>query len=230
MKDLKTAITKAVEEADDKGAVIEALRVHLHELSPQAGMPVDLVRWIPIERVQANDYNPNSVAKNEMRLLHTSISHDGYTQPVVTVYDESLEKYVIVDGFHRYLTCRSNEDIQEMTGGTVPVVVLDKDINDRMASTVRHNRARGKHAVTGMSNMVFSMLDNGWEDADICAELGMEADELVRLKHVTGFSKLFDDTEYRRSWETRRQIKLRRDWVDDKTDKTDKTERTANAG
>ena len=144
--------------------------------------PVSKVRWVPVEKVHANDYNPNSVATSEMRLLHTSIDHDGYTQPVVTIYDENQDLYIIIDGFHRYCTMTYNKDIYEKNKGLLPIVVLNKSINDRMASTVRHNRARGKHSVTGMSNMVFQMLDNGWDDAAICNELGMSADELVRYQ------------------------------------------------
>ena len=134
--------------------------------------PVSNVRWVPIEKVVANDYNPNSVAKNEMRLLYISVLHDGYTQPVVTIYDADQDRYVIVDGFHRYLICKTYKDIAARTGNRVPIVVIDKPINDRMASTVRHNRARGKHSVDGMANMVFTMLDNGWEDAAICTSWG----------------------------------------------------------
>jgi hypothetical protein len=160
--------------------------------------------------VQANDYNPNSVASQEMHLLYTSILHDGYTQPVVTIYDEDIGKYVIIDGFHRYFTCKNNDDIRERNKGRLPVVVLEKDINDRMASTVRHNRARGKHSIGGMSSMVFSMLDNGWLDEDICNHLGMEPDELLRLKHITGFSKLFADAEYNKAWTTKHQILLKK--------------------
>ena len=171
--------------------------------------PVNNVRWEKIENVLPNDYNPNSVAGVEMRLLYTSIKHDGYTQPIVTVYDKELKKYVIVDGFHRYFVCKNNKDIFESTGGKVPIVVINKEINDRMASTIRHNRARGKHAVTGMASMVFSMLENGWQDADICNELGMEAEEILKLKHITGFSKLFDNVEYKKSWENKSQIRLR---------------------
>ena len=198
------------EAAPDKMAYLRELRDALHELSPTKAQPVDNIRWVPIERVHANDYNPNSVAKNEMRLLHTSIKHDGYTQPVVTVYDPENDRYVIVDGFHRYTTMRLNSDIRETTGGYLPIVVIDKPINDRMASTVRHNRARGKHSITGMASMVFSMLENGWQDEAICNELGLEPDELLRLKHVTGFSKLFENVEYRKSWETKNQIQLRK--------------------
>jgi hypothetical protein len=170
--------------------------------------PVNNVIWVDVENVEANDYNPNAVASQEMGLLYTSIKHDGYTQPVVTVYDEEKKKYVIVDGFHRYHICRTNKDISESTGGKIPIVVLDKDINDRMAATVRHNRARGSHSVKGMSSMVFSMLDNGWADEDVCNELGMEPEELLRLKHITGFSKLFDDAEYKKAWISKAQILL----------------------
>ncbi len=143
------------------------------------------------------------------QLLYTSINHDGYTQPVVTIWDESIQKYVIVDGFHRYSTMRQNKDIREKNLGLLPIVVIDKEINDRMASTVRHNRARGKHSISGMSSMVFSMLENGWKDSEICNELGMEPEELLRLKHLTGFSKLFENTEYKKAWETKAQIKYR---------------------
>jgi ParB-like chromosome segregation protein Spo0J len=174
--------------------------------------PVANVLWVPLEKVVANDYNPNVVAKNELRLLYHSIKQDGYTQPVVTVYDEAKDQYVIVDGFHRHLVMKYHKDIYDRTNGHLPVVVLDKSINDRMASTVRHNRARGKHQITGMANIVFSMLDNGWSDEDICAEMGMEADELIRLKYVTGFAKLFENVEYGKAWETRRMIKIRRDY------------------
>ena len=194
---------------EERLAQIEKIREELHQLSPNKGQPVDRIRWVPVEMVEPNDYNPNSVAQQEMSLLYTSILHDGYTQPVVTIWDPEREKYVIIDGFHRYFTCRNNEDIRERNHGMLPIVVLDKKINDRMASTVRHNRARGKHSVTGMSNMVFSMLEKGWDEAHICQELGMEAEEVLRLKHVTGFSKLFENTEYRRAWETKNQIKLR---------------------
>ena len=175
--------------------------------------PVASVRFVPIEQVEANDYNPNIVAKNELHLLYMSIKADGYTQPIVTVYDAERDKYVLVDGFHRYLVMKYHADIREPRGGLLPCVVIDKSINDRMASTIRHNRARGKHNINGMANLVFRMLDGGMDDEDICRELGMEADELIRLKYVTGFAKLFENVEYSKAWETRRMIKLRRDYV-----------------
>jgi hypothetical protein len=203
----------AFNEAEDKMKFIYDLREFIHkELSPVNNQPIDLVRWVDIDKVQANDYNPNSVAKIEMGLLYTSIKHDGYTQPVVTIYDEKLDKYIIVDGFHRYFTCKTNKDIRDRNNGCLPIVVIDKDINDRMASTVRHNRARGKHSVSGMSSMVFQMLENGWSDAEICNELGMESEELLRLKHITGFSKLFESVEYKQAWETKNQIKIRQEY------------------
>lgn len=170
--------------------------------------PISNVLWMDIDKVEPNDYNPNSVAGQEMRLLYTSIKHDGYTQPIVTIYDEEKDKYVIVDGFHRYFTCKNNKDIHESTGGTVPIVVIEKNINERMAATVRHNRARGAHSVAGMSNMVFNMLDNGWGDVEICNHLGMEPEELLRLKHITGFSKLFAESDYNKSWVSKHQILL----------------------
>tara|TARA_R110002050_G_scaffold66514_2_gene144150 strand:+ start:200 stop:781 length:582 start_codon:yes stop_codon:yes gene_type:complete len=180
--------------------------------------PISDVQWVSIDLVEPNDYNPNSVAGQEMKLLHTSIKHDGYTQPIVTIYDEEKEKYVIVDGFHRYFTCKNNKDIFDATGGRVPIVVIKKDINERMAATVRHNRARGQHSVSGMSNMVFSMLDNGWKDEEICNHLGMEPDELLRLKHITGFSKLFADTEYNKAWVTKHQIRIKKEFADAEKD------------
>ena len=189
---------------------IEKARQALAELSPLHEQPVDRIRWVPVEDVEPNDYNPNSVAKIEMGLLYTSILHDGYTQPVVTIWDEEKQKYVIVDGFHRYFTCRNNLDIRDRNMGYLPIVVLDKPINDRMASTVRHNRARGKHSIDGMSNMVFQMSENGWSEAEICGELGMEAEEVLRLKHITGFSKLFENAEYKKAWESKVQLKLRK--------------------
>lgn len=171
--------------------------------------PIDNVIWVDIDKVEANEYNPNSVAKNEMKLLYISIKKDGYTQPIVTIYDKNKDKYVIVDGFHRYFVCKMNIDIYNRNNGKVPIVIIDKNINERMASTIRHNRARGRHSIQGMSNMVFQLLENGWDDLEICKELGLEAEELLRLKHITGFSKLFKDIEYKKAWETKRQIAIK---------------------
>jgi len=187
---------------------VESLRAWLHERSPLKGQPVDRVRWVPIEMVESNTYNPNSVAPVEMQLLYTSIKHDGYTQPIVTIWDEERGKFVIVDGFHRFFTAKHNADIASRNKGMLPIVVIEKSMNERMAATVRHNRARGKHSIQGMANMVFSMLERGMSDAAICNELGMEPEELLRLKHVTGFSKLFENEDYRKAWTTKAQIQL----------------------
>lgn len=203
-------VIQYLEELDDeaKATEFELVREMLHACHPIKSQPIDRVRWVDIDQVQANDYNPNSVAGKEMQLLYTSIKEDGYTQPVVTIEDKELGKYIIIDGFHRYFTAKTNKDILERNQGKLPIVVLNKNINERMASTVRHNRARGSHSVSGMSNMVFKMLDNGWADEAICNHLGMDAEELVRLKHITGFSKLFANAEYSKAWVKRNQIKL----------------------
>lgn len=206
----KETITEQLEGSStiEKIELLESIREILHEESPLMEQPIDRVRWVNIELVEANNYNPNSVASKEMQLLYTSIKHDGYTQPIVTIYDEERKKFVIIDGFHRYYTAKSNKDILERNHGKLPIVVLKKDINERMAATVRHNRARGSHSIQGMSQMVFKMLDNGWEDSAICNHLGMEPEELLRLKHITGFSKLFEDVEYQQAWVSKKQIKL----------------------
>lgn len=146
--------------------------------------------------VVANNYNPNHVADKEMRLLYTSVREDGYTMPIVTIWDDKLQKYVIIDGFHRNLVIRKFADINERCGGRLPIVVLDKDIDQRMASTVRHNRARGSHSVDGMVNIVFNMLRDGKSEREICEQVGLEQKELVKLKYVTGFAKIFKNYKY----------------------------------
>lgn len=212
-KELQKLIKVYFNEAEDKESFVADMRQFIHEeLSGVSSQPIDHVRWVNIDDVSPNDYNPNSVAKKEMGLLYTSILHDGYTQPVVTIWDEIAKKYIIVDGFHRYFICKNNSDIANRNKGMLPIVVINKSINDRMASTVRHNRARGKHSIAGMANMAFSMLDNGWSEAEICNELGMEADELIKLKHVTGFSKLFENVEYQKAWQSKNQIRIKRDF------------------
>ena len=194
---------------EERISKINEIKKELHKYSPFKHEPVDCVVWEKAENVIANDYNPNSVAPPEMLLLHESILQDGYTQPIVTIFDPEQKMYVIVDGFHRFYTAKTNEDILSRNRGYIPIVVIEKDINDRMASTVRHNRARGMHSVSGMSSMVFQMLENGWQDEDICNEIGVDIQELIKLKHITGFSKLFSDAEYNKAWETTNQIRLK---------------------
>ena len=212
--DYKDAILAAKETAANPFDLLNEVQEFIFKNLNPTGQPVGFVKWVPIDMVEPNDYNPNSVAVKEMSLLYTSISHDGYTQPVVTIWDPKREKFIIVDGFHRYYTAKMHKDILERNHGYLPIVIIDKDINERMAATVRHNRARGKHSIGGMSAMVFSMLKNGMKDSDICNELGMEPEELLKLKHITGFSKLFEGREYSKAWESKRQIETRLEYAE----------------
>lgn len=169
--------------------------------------PISEIKWLPIDKVYANNYNPNSVATQEMKLLYISIKNDGYTQPIVTIYDEKKDRYVIVDGFHRYSIMRRFKDIYDSCEGKLPCVVLrGKTVNDLMASTIRHNRARGRHSVTGMSNIVMEMLVNGASDLEVCNKLGLEPEELIRLKYITGYAKLYEDREFSKAMITEHQI------------------------
>lgn len=163
--------------------------------------PVYNVIAVPIDKVTANDYNPNSVAPPEMALLETSIWEDGYTQPVVTVYDKDNDKYVVIDGFHRYLTLKNSKRIFEREKGLLPCVVLNKEMHDRMASTIRHNRARGSHNIELMSTIVSELVEMGKGDRWICQHIGMSADELLRLKQITGIAALFQNKDFSDSWE-----------------------------
>lgn len=153
-------------------------------------------KLVPIEKVKINDYNPNSVAPPEMRLLQHSIEEDGYTQPIVTIYDKDKDLYIVVDGAHRYKNAQLKFKIP-----MIPVVVINKNINDRIASTIRHNRARGEHNVALMSGIVAELVMLGWNDEEICKHLGMSPDETLRLKQNTGIAEIFKDHEYSKSWE-----------------------------
>lgn len=181
---------------------LNALRARLHSVSPFASEPIDLVRWVPAEEVTANDYNPNSVAPPEMTLLQHSIREDGYTQPVVTaIVDERRE---IVDGFHRHRVGREVPAIRERIHGYLPVTTLADaraDRGDRMAATIRHNRARGKHAVGAMAELVLELSRRNWNDAKIARELGMDADEVLRLKQISGLADMFADAEFSEAWD-----------------------------
>ena len=158
--------------------------------------PVYNVRAVPIEKIHANSYNPNSVAPPEMELLYKSIKEDGYTMPIVCYYIADNDTYEIVDGFHRYTTTLRHKDIYEREGGMMPVVVIEKDISNRMASTIRHNRARGSHSIELMSNIVSELTKSGMSDAWILKKIGMDADELLRLKQLSGLAELFKNKPY----------------------------------
>lgn len=163
--------------------------------------PVYGVIPVHIDNIQANDYNPNSVAPPEMELLETSIWEDGYTMPVVCFHDKENDKYIIVDGFHRYTVLKTSKRVYEREKGFLPVAVIDKDINDRMASTIRHNRARGSHSLDLMSNIVSELVEMGKGDAWICKHIGMSKDELLRLKQITGLASLFANKSFSQSWD-----------------------------
>ena len=158
--------------------------------------PVYNVIAVPIDKVQANDYNPNSVAPPEMELLETSIWEDGYTMPVVCFYDDENDKYIVVDGFHRYTVLKTSKRVFEREKGMLPVSVIDKDLSDRMASTIRHNRARGSHSIDLMSNIVSELVEMGKGDAWICKHIGMSQDELLRMKQITGLASLFKEKDF----------------------------------
>lgn len=163
--------------------------------------PVYNVQAIPLEKIKANDYNPNRVAPPEMKLLETSIWEDGFTQPIVCYHDKEKDEYIIVDGFHRYTTMMISDRIRARENGKIPVVVIDKDLGERIASTIRHNRARGSHNVDLMSNIVKELLELEKSDAWIARNIGMSADEILRLKQITGLAALFKNEEFSRSWE-----------------------------
>ena len=162
--------------------------------------PVYSVIPVPIEKVHANAYNPNSVAPPEMKLLYKSILEDGYTMPIVC-YKVSEDEYEIVDGYHRYRTMLEHKDIYEREGGVIPVSVIDKPLSDRMASTIRHNRARGSHSIELMTNIVAELTESGMSDAWIMKNIGMDAEELLRLKQISGIAALFINSEFTKSWE-----------------------------
>lgn len=161
--------------------------------------PVYNVKAVPIDKIQANSYNPNAVAPPEMKLLETSIIEDGYTMPIVCYYLPEDDMYEIVDGFHRYSIMKRNKTIYERENGMMPVVVIEKDISNRMASTIRHNRARGSHDVDLMVNIVSELTKSGMSDAWIMKHIGMDADELLRLKQISGLAELFATKEFSKS-------------------------------
>ncbi len=203
-EELTVALCAALASMPD-GSRIDALnrvRTALHEISPLRSHPVDLVLWVPAEEVEANDYNPNTVAPPEMELLERSIESDGYTQPVVTWAEDARRE--TVDGFHRGEVGRTCADVRAATMGLLPVTTVNAErtgLSDRMASTIRHNRARGRHQVDGMSEIVRDLAKRNWSDKKIGKELGMEPDEVLRLKQISGLAELFADRSFSEAWE-----------------------------
>jgi ParB-like chromosome segregation protein Spo0J len=181
---------------------LNLLRRFIAKRSPFSAEPVDLVEWVPADDVRANDYNPNTVAPPEMELLRLSIMADGYTQPIVTVPDDGGR--VVIDGFHRHRVGKEMPDVNARIHGYLPVVRIRQDRmdrNDRIAATIRHNRARGKHRIDAMSDIVVELKRRHWADERIARELGMEADEVLRLCQVSGIADLFSDEEFSASWD-----------------------------
>ena len=190
-------------EGADLVDAVNAIREAVADYSPFAGEPVDFVRWVPADRVHANDYNPNVVAPPEMELLRLSIAADGYTQPIVTMLEEDGSRQVI-DGFHRNRVGRECPDVQARVQGYLPVVTIRHDRasrSDRIASTIRHNRARGKHRIDAMSDIVVELKRRNWSDERVARELGMDADEVLRLCQITGLAELFSDEDFSRAWD-----------------------------
>lgn len=190
---------------DDLSELVESLnqiREALHKISPFKSEPVDFVKWVPVDKVYANDYNPNEVAPPEMELLRVSIQADGYTQPIVTMPTDG--KHEVVDGFHRHRVGRELPDVNARIHGYLPLVMINQDRYDkadRMAATIRHNRARGKHKVDSMSDIVIELKRRNWSDDKIAKNLGMEPDEVLRLCQITGLAELFTDQEFSKSWD-----------------------------
>jgi ParB-like chromosome segregation protein Spo0J len=188
---------------EDKIVLINNLKILLHEVSPMKGEPVDLVLWVPADNIQANDYNPNSVAPPEMKLLEHSIMEDGYTQPIVSFLNED-NKREVVDGFHRNRVGKECKAVNERIHGYLPVVTINQDREDkgdRIAATIRHNRARGKHRIDAMSEIVVDLKRRNWSDEKIARDLGMDADEVLRLSQISGLAEMFADKEFSEAWE-----------------------------
>lgn len=188
---------------DERIQAINEIKIALHEISPFKSEPVDCVLWVKNNLVGANDYNPNSVAPPEMKLLAHSIGEDGYTQPIVSWKRED-DVHEVVDGFHRHRVGKEVAEITERVHGYLPLVVINNnrlDKNDRMASTIRHNRARGEHRVESMAEIVVELKRRFWDNQKIAKELGMDADEVLRLQQVTGLASLFQDSEFSQAWE-----------------------------
>lgn len=191
---------------DYKVSAINAIRLALHRHSPFSNQPVDCVLWAKSESVGRNDYNPNTVAPPEMRLLELSIRSDGYTQPIVTFQDhrDDGRENTVIDGFHRYRVGTECRAVRENLHGYLPITSVKShrhDLKDRMAATIRHNRARGVHGVLPMTDIVAALIRDGWTDGEVAKELGMDADEVLRFKQVSGLPELFKDHQYSKSWE-----------------------------
>lgn len=194
-------------ELDEKVNAINEIREAIHNVSPFNSEPTDFIKWVKKDTVYANSYNPNSVAPTEMDLLKLSIEADGYTQPIVTM--TAGDGREVIDGYHRHLVGKTYEPIQNRVHGYLPVVTINSDresLEDRMAATVRHNRARGKHKVESMSEIVMHLKKRKWSDSKIAKHLGMDDDEVLRLRQITGLAEAFKDREFSEAWEVESEV------------------------
>lgn len=204
-ENLKTLVDSiaSLQSISEQIEAINKVKIAMHRVSPLANEPVDCVVWVPSDSVQANDYNPNAVAPPEMELLHTSILQDGYTQPIVA-WEHEAGAYTVVDGFHRNRVGKEKKDVRDRIHGYLPVTVINKqnaDLGDRMVSTIRHNRARGKHNVDSMSDIVVELKRRNWSEDKISRALGMQADEILRLCQISGLTEMFKDTGFSNAWD-----------------------------
>jgi len=200
IKPLVDAISRLSDE--EKIEIINDIKQKLHEVSPFKDEPVDCVLWVKSEKVVANDYNPNKVAPPEMELLKVSIMSDGFTQPIVTYPTNGVSE--VIDGFHRNRVGRECLDVKNRIKGYLPITSIrptQEDRGDRIAATIRHNRARGKHQIQGMSAIILELKRRNWSDNKIAKNLGMEADEILRLTQILGLKELFKDKDFSFSWE-----------------------------
>lgn len=181
---------------------INNFRQMLHEHSPFRDQPVDCELWVKSSLISPNDYNPNNVAPPEKRLLLKSLETDGFTQPIV-VQRDTPDHFEIVDGFHRHELGKSRASLKRKLQGYLPVTCLNSEHSsksDRMAATIRHNRARGRHQINEMSDIVRELTHNGWDEEHIGKELGMDSDEVLRLKQINGLTELFAGRRFSRAW------------------------------
>jgi ParB-like chromosome segregation protein Spo0J len=191
----------------EKVDAINRIKIELHKISPMKNEPVDCVLWVPCDVIEANDYNPNSVAPPEMELLAVSILEDGYTQPIVTFDEDS--KRTVVDGFHRNRVGKEVKAVRERVLGYLPVVTINEwkeDKGDRIASTIRHNRARGKHRIDAMSEIIVDLKRRNWSNEKIAKNLGMDADEILRLSQISGLAEMFADESFSEAWEAEQTV------------------------
>jgi ParB-like chromosome segregation protein Spo0J len=229
--EIEKLITELIDnkEFEEKIFYINEIRGFIHNHSPFKNEPIDFVKWIKSDLVIANDYNPNKVAPPEMELLEISIMNDGYTQPVVTFPNENGVE--VVDGFHRTRVCKESKIVKNRVNGFLPTVIIRKEQsnkNDRIASTIRHNRARGKHQVDAMSEIILELKNRNWKNDRIARELGMDEEEILRLCQITGLQDIFKDDDFSKSWESSDSIANYEPLTDDLNEEEIEHYRTTN--